>query len=433
MKINKIFFSVLLAATFLSGCDMFDSKTPLSGKRETLFSTDRSLKVESSIQVASVELTPSTTNTGWTVAGGTPNHVLPILAAPAAPKELWKSNIGSGNSTEKRLISNLILAENTIFGMDTNGYVTALNKQTGAQIWSTNTSPEDRHGDALGGGIAYAEDKIFVTTSFGDILALEAKTGKQLWRQSILTPMRIAPTVVEGRVFAVTINNELQALNSKTGEVLWTHSGLPEATGLLGGGVPAVENNIVIVPYSSGELYALRVENGYPVWTDTLSSTISADSLSSISHIRARPLVYQGVLYAISHGGRMAAIDVNSGIRLWQKDISSVRTPALVGNYLYLISINNELVCLDRQSGDIIWTVSLPMTDSNNKITWAGPVMTSQGLLIVGSNGAMDFYSPKNGKKGHSLETGQKFSLSPIVVDKKIYTLNDSADVTAWH
>ncbi len=433
MKINKILCSLLLVSTFLGGCDVFDSKTPLSGKRETLFSIDRSLKAEGNTNTASVELTPSTTNTSWSIAGGSPNHTLPILTAPAIPKELWKSNIGPGNSSEKRLISNLILADNMIFGMDTNGYVTALNKQTGTQIWSVSTSQEDRQNDALGGGIAYADGKVFATTSFGDILALDAKTGKQLWRQAILTPIRIAPTVVDGRVFVVNINNELQTLNSKTGEVLWTHAGLPEATGLLGGGVPAVENNIVIVPYSSGELYALRVENGYPVWTDTLSSTASADSLSSISHIRARPLVYQGILYAVSHGGRMAAIDVNSGIRLWQKDISSIRTPALVGNYLYLISINNELVCLDRQSGDIIWTTNLPMTDGSNKITWAGPIMTSQGLLIAGSNGGLDFYSPKNGKKGHSVDTGQKFSLSPIVVDKKIYTLNDSADVTAWH
>lgn len=433
MKINKILCSLLLVSTFLGGCDVFDSKTPLSGKRETLFSIDRSLKAEGNTNTASVELTPSTTNTSWSIAGGSPNHTLPILTAPATPKELWKSNIGSGNSSEKRLISNLILADNMIFGMDTNGYVTALNKQTGTQIWSVNTSQEDRQSDALGGGIAYADGKVFATTSFGDILALDAKTGKQLWRQAILTPIRIAPTVVDGRVFVVNINNELQTLNSKTGEVLWTHAGLPEATGLLGGGVPAVENNIVIVPYSSGELYALRVENGYPVWTDTLSSTASTDSLSSISHIRARPLVYQGILYAVSHGGRMAAIDVNSGIRLWQKDISSIRTPALVGNYLYLISINNELVCLDRQSGDIIWTTNLPMTDGSNKITWAGPIMTSQGLLIAGSNGDLDFYSPRDGKKGHSVDTGQKFSLSPIVVDKKIYTLSDSADVTAWH
>lgn len=433
MKLNKILFSTLLGATFLSGCSLFDSKTPLSGKRETLFSTDRTLKAEGSRHIADVDTSSVIKNKDWTVAGGSLNHSLPILAAPATPKELWKTNIGTGNSSEKRLISNLIIHGEMVFGMDASGTVTALNKQTGSHIWSTNTSPDDRSDDALGGGLAYAENQIIVTTSFGDVLAFEAKSGKQLWKQALLAPIRIAPTVSDGRVFVVTINNELHALNHKTGEVLWSHSGLPEATGLLGGGVPAIENKIIVVPYSSGELYALRVENGYPVWTDTLSSSISADSLSSISHIRARPIIYQGVLYAVSHGGRMAAIDVNSGIRLWQKDISSVRTPALIGQFIYLLSINNELVCLDRQNGEIIWAIALPMTKDSQKINWAGPVATSQGLLVTGSNGEMAFYAFKDGKKRHGLETGQSFSLSPVVVDNKIYTLNDSADITTWH
>lgn len=437
MRINKIIASgivkALASSILLTGCDTFTSKTPLSGKREALFSTDRSLKAEGQANAINVDTSHATTNKDWTMAGGSLNHALPILSAPKAPKESWKTNIGSGNSSEKRLISNLLVAEDRVFGMDTNGNVTALNKQTGEKIWSVATSPEDRSSDTLGGGIAYMEGKIFVATSFGDVIALDAKTGKELWRQALLTPMRIAPTVANGRVFVVTIGNELHALSSKNGENLWTHTGLPEATGLLGGGVPAIENNIIVVPYSSGELYALRTENGYPVWTDTLTPSLSADSLSSISHIRARPIISQGVLYAVSHGGRMAAIDVNSGIRLWQKDISSVRTPALIGSYIYLVSINNELVCLNRQNGDIVWTINLPMTDEGQKVNWAGPIATSQGLLVTGSNGAMEYYSPQDGKKVHGLTTGQQFSLSPIIVDKKIYTLNDSADVTSWN
>lgn len=432
IAINNIAFA-LIGCTFLTACDTFTSKTPLSGKREALFATDRSLKTENRVTAIGVDTQQAITNRDWTIAGGSLNHVLPVLAAPKTPKETWKTNIGSGNSLEKRLISNLLAADDRIFGMDTYGNVTALNRKTGEKIWSVETSPEDRNSDTLGGGIAYAEGKIFVTTSFGDVIAVDAKTGTQVWRHSLLTPMRIAPTVVDGRVFVVTINNELYALSSKNGENLWTHTGLPEATGLLGGGVPAIENNIIVVPYSSGELYALRTENGYPIWTDTLSPTLSADSLSSISHIRARPVISEGVLYAVSHGGRMAAIDVNSGIRLWQKDISSVRTPAVISNYLYLISTNNELVCLNRQNGDIIWAINLPMTNDNKKINWAGPIVTSQGLLIIGSNGTIDYYSPTDGKKVHGITTDQEFSLSPIVVDNKIYTLNDSAYVTAWN
>ena len=77
--------------------------------------------------------------------------------------------------------------------------------------------------------------------------------------------------------------------------------------------------------------------------------------------------------------------------------------------------------------------IQMAAINDNKKINWAGPIATSQGLLVTGSNGAMDYYSPQDGKKAHGLTTGQQFSLSPIIVDKKIYTLNDSADVTAWN
>lgn len=430
MKRITALLTVLLATSLLTGCE--SSKTPLSGKRETLFSTDRTLKAESTYNTAPVSI-KAETNKEWTIPGGSLNHFLPPLSVPAIPKEMWTTNIGYGASSEKRFVSTLIASPTLIFGMDTHGEVVALKKKNGDKIWSVSTSHEGRDSDTLGGGIAYANDRVFVTTSFGDVIALDAKAGKEIWRQPLLTPMRIAPVVHQDRVFAVTISNELHALDAKTGKSLWTHAGLPENTGLLGGGVPAIENNVIIVPYSSGELYALHVENGYPLWTDTLTPTLSADSLSSISHIRARPVIYQGVLYAVSHGGRMAATDANTGIRLWQKEISSIRTPAIIDNYIYLISINSELVCLNRQNGEIVWTVALPMTSNNKKINWAGPLATSQGLLITGSNGEIAFYSAKDGKKGHTIETGQTFSLSPIIVDKKIYTLDDSANVTAWH
>ena len=59
----------------------------------------------------------------------------------------------------------------------------------------------------------------------------------------------------------------------RTASRLWSHNGIPETAGLLGGASPAVEGEIVIVAYTSGELFALRVENGRAVWSDNLAST----------------------------------------------------------------------------------------------------------------------------------------------------------------
>ena len=72
-------------------------------------------------------------------------------------------------------------------------------------------------------------------------------------------PVRTPPTVSQGRVFVVTPDNELQVIDADTGELLWTHRGIEEIASLLGGGGPAVSGQTVIVTYSSGEIYALRV------------------------------------------------------------------------------------------------------------------------------------------------------------------------------
>ena len=52
------------------------------------------------------------------------------------------------------------------------------------------------------------------------------------------------------------------ALDAETGAVDWTHTGIEETAGLIGSASPTVDGDIVIVPYSSGEIFALRAQNG---------------------------------------------------------------------------------------------------------------------------------------------------------------------------
>ena len=142
--------------------------------------------------------------------------------------------------------------------------------------------PEDDDSH-IGGGLAFDDGRIFVTTGFAEVIALEAKTGKELWRRNVVAPMRAGPTVRGGRVFAVTLNNQLFALNSVTGEIMWRHRGLPEMASVLGGASPAVDRGIVVVAYTSGELIALKVENGRVLWQDTLTTAGQTDVLSSLA------------------------------------------------------------------------------------------------------------------------------------------------------
>lgn len=88
----------------------------------------------------------------WPVQGGRTDHALPPLSLNTTLKQAWKTNIGAGVNEQKKLTSNLIVAANKVFAMDSRGKVSALNKVDGHPIWTISTSPDDREDDTLGGG-----------------------------------------------------------------------------------------------------------------------------------------------------------------------------------------------------------------------------------------------------------------------------------------
>src|SRR5690606_29173854 len=147
-------------------------------------------------------------------------------------------------------------------------------------------------------------------TGYDEILALNPETGAVIWRKDIPVPARAAPTVLDDRIFVTTLDNRLMALNAADGEVLWEYTGISESAGLVGAASPAAGREIVVPAFSSGEVLALRVENGALAWSENLSAFGAlAGRLGSLSDIRGLPVIDKGLVIAVSFGGRLAAID----------------------------------------------------------------------------------------------------------------------------
>ena len=75
------------------------------------------------------------------------------------------------------------------------------------------------------------------------------------------------------------ITNYLR-FNAETGEVIWTYQGIVESARMLTAPSPAVVGDTVISGFASGELIALRVQNGSVLWQDALSSAGQLTPLS---------------------------------------------------------------------------------------------------------------------------------------------------------
>ena len=423
----------ILASLLLSSCDTFQEKDPLPGTRESIIVLDEALQPDPVLLHQKINIGSAVKNKDWPQVGGSASHVMPPLALGQDLKVVLQKNIGLGSNEGQKLISGPIVVNGCVYAMDAGGIVNAIDVTKQEILWTQTTATENEPADALGGGLAYEEGMLYATTSFGEVIALNPKDGKIIWRKSIGTPIRSAPTVKDGRLYTVTINNELHTLNTKTGESLWMHSGITEPAILLGGSNPAVTSNAVVVTYSSGEIYALHVENGHPLWSDILTSALRVDSVTSIPHIRARPIIDGNFVYVISHGGRMTAIDMQTGIRAWQKDVGGTRTPAVIGDSIFVLTNQGDVMCLKKDTGQVHWAAALPkLTEDKEPIFWAGPVVAGDALLFTSSKGEVKFLSPQDGKTLKSLKFEGSSYLSAVIADSTLFVLTDNADLIAW-
>src|SRR5690606_1454842 len=197
----------------------------------------------------------------------------------------------------------------------------------------------------------------------------------------------------------------------------------------------AVLGSVAIAPYSSGELVALRVENGTPVWTDSLTRTGGVTSLSALNDIAGRPVIDRGRVFAISHSGRMVSIDLRTGERVWTRDIGGVQTPWVAGDYVYVVTLSQEVLAISGRDGRIRWISPLPRwkdpEDREGPIEWSGPVLISEKLVLVPSRGEGILLSPLTGEVTGNFSLPDGALIAPVVAKETLCVRTNDARLAA--
>ena len=443
MKNKLLLFIILPAMLLLGACAKFDSmftssddKPPLKGERISILQLQKELVPKPELQQTPVVLPEAWTNMFWPQAGGYPNHVMGQLTLGKDLKKVWSSSIGSGGDRRDPLITQPVVADGMIFTLDTDGDVTAFNVTDGKKKWrSSSIGKNDEDTGGIGGGVAYAAGKLYVTNGYKQLICFDSATGKRLWRGTLPSPARSAPTVIADKVFIITLDNRLIVVSTADGAALWNYTGITETTNLLGSVSPAVDASVVVLPQSSGEIFALRVENGQVVWEDNLSAISHTGTLSSLADIRGQPVIDQGLIYAISYSGHMVAIDEVSGQRVWQRDIGSAEMPWAAGANAFVITTEQQMVSLTRQSGDVRWVTALPRYKDDDKekpIVWTGPVLAGDRLIAASSGGELVEVNPQDGKILKKSDLPGAVFIPPLVAANTLFILTQKGDLIAY-
>jgi len=437
MRTYGALLACLISLTLTACGSDKDQKAPLEGNRLSIIELQKTLEPDAqNLQTAELVIPNAWANAFWPQAGGYPNHAMQNPALAGTIKRQWSADIGKGATKRFPLTAQPIVVDGQIFTLDIDFNLRAFNVENGKENWHTNIQSQFEDDPVISGGIAFGEGLIFATNGYNEVLAIQPNDGTIVWRKSIPTPSRAAPTVMDGRVFVTTLDNRLIVLSATDGSNQWEYTGINETAGLVGAASSAANSDIVVPVFTSGELTALRVQNGSVAWSDNLSSIKRFGGTSSISDIKALPVLDRGLVFAISFGGRLVAIDQRSGTRVWQRDIAGSNTPWVAGNHVFVLSADGELVALSREKGVIRWVTPLPKyekpEDKKGAIIWSGPVMAGGRLIVTATNGLVYEVNPENGQQIGSWDSGIPLSMPPIVAGGTMFLLSDNGKLLAY-
>jgi outer membrane protein assembly factor BamB len=402
-----------------------EKQTPLPGRRIPIVETTESISSNLADANTPITIPPARTNDAWSQPGGDANNAPGNLALNGPLHQLWSASAGQGSSKTGRVTASPIVFDGRIYTLDAAANVAAFTL-AGSSVFNVSTKPDTTVGlGGYGGGLAAENGRLYVANGYGVVSALDPQTGKAIWSKNIEVPVRAAPTAAGDRLYIITIDGKFFCLSGIDGSELWSARGLPQSASLMTSTSPAVNDDVVVVPYPSGDIMAFKLSDGSTVWTENLSRTRQTSQIASMSDV-ARPAIDNGVVFAIGHAGRMIAAQAKSGDRLWSLSIPGSEPPCVAGDTVYVVDTGGRLMALSRTDGKTRWLTQLPAAKN-----YAGPVIAANTLWLVSSKGEVLSVDPVTGKVGGTMELGDTVFIPPIVAQGHMFVLTDSAKLIA--
>lgn len=428
------------AATLLTACT--DPELILPGAREdirsVLQSEDGSADTFAGNFSRAISLPAARVNADWTQTTGT---AATRISHPALGSNLtlaWAANIGTGDSRKYRITADPVVAAGRIFTLDAQSIVTATST-SGGTLWQADLRPKrDQAGDATGGGLVVAGDTVYISIGYGVLAALDAATGAVRWTQQLDASGSGTPTVSGDLVYVTAGDNTGWAINRRDGTVEWQIGASDDTNNILGAPAPALTDDLAIFAFGSGEVQAVFRRGGLSRWDASVLGKRPGRAFSNVSDVTAAPVVLGNRVYLGNQSGRIVALDVDSGMRIWSAREGATGPVWPAGDSIFAVSDLNELLRLDAADGSKIWGAELPnFTDRKPKkqgrvVPHHGPIVAGGRVIIASGDGVLRSFDPKNGALVGSVEIPGGATTAPVVAGQTLYVVTAKGQLLAY-
>jgi outer membrane protein assembly factor BamB len=285
------------------------------------------------------------------------NDVSNLSGGPA-----WQTGLkGSVKATPALVKATFTGDKDLIYTMAANGKLYVLDAATGAQQWTLQVVPSGEVGPGVD---AYSNQVmnqwVYIATEKG-LYAVNTLTRTVGWSTNYVC--QAPPLLASDTVFAPAQDGNIYAVGARTGAVKWSYN-----TGAAVASTPVWVLGSVIAGNQAGLLVGLDYDSGALQFSaDFAGEQIQAIAADGTDLYFVGNAV-QGHIYGyqLNIAGTTRAIT-----QTWQSGLplGAARAPQVVGNFLYVTTMDKKLMAFDSTNGSSRWDYTLA------KIAMAAPAL----------------------------------------------------------
>ena len=239
--------------------------------------------------------------------------------------------------------------DGTVFYINSLGYVSAVDLETGKLQWSKNTQ------DIVSTGLDVNFKTISYGTLDGSLVALSHTDGNEIWRSSTSSESLSPPANSGSHLIIQTIDGRVAGYELKTGKRDWFHQTVLPSLTLRGTSRPFMEQGFIFTGFAGGKVAMIYPDSGAIRLELPVAINEGKSELERIIDIDGRPIIVDNTLIAASYQGNITAINLRDGRPTWQEEISTVKDLTSNGNRVIAVDSKDIVKAFGTATGAIIW------------------------------------------------------------------------------
>ncbi len=242
-----------------------------------------------------------------------------------------------------------VLSEGSVFVTEATGRVAAYRADNGALRW------EKVFDEVISSGVGAGSGVVAFALENGELVALSSVDGSQKFRAPLSSELLSAPQISGDKIIVCLNDGRVIAFDATSGQRIWISANNVPALSLRGSGRPVIVGERVIVGFANGHVAAFNLLNGRRLWETTVAVAKGRSEIERLVDVDATPRVVDGVVYAASYQGQIAALAIDTGQTIWTRDASTYVDVAVDQLRVYIADADGQLWALDRKSGAPLW------------------------------------------------------------------------------